>query len=296
MKCVLLQRAFTLIELLVVIAVIASLAALLLPALAKAKEKANQVICASNKRQIVLACSLYAQDSNGDYPAATWNHCARPWVSGAMGWFTEEVTTNLEYLKNPQRASIAIYAGYSTKIYKCPADKYLSSYQRKAGLRERPRSVSMNPFLGPSDDGYGPSPWSPRMGWKQYRNIDSMRKVSPAACWLVMDEHPDSLRSPGFHLTWEPAPNTTYWPRLPAAYHENGSILGFVDGHTERKKWLVKETLLPVTYVGADTGPNGGNGWNGTKSPRSTDRRDYEWVFRHASERIDDDDEGALGF
>jgi prepilin-type N-terminal cleavage/methylation domain-containing protein len=76
------QRGFTLIELLVVIAIIAILAAMLLPALASAKEKAKRALCASNLKQIGIGCTMFANDNNDLFPIAAWNtgwNAYNPW-------------------------------------------------------------------------------------------------------------------------------------------------------------------------------------------------------------------------
>lgn len=227
---------FTLIELLVVIAIIAILAALLLPALSKAKIKAQAVNCMSNQRQLTLAWTMYADDNEGRLPPNVSGSRSRGgWVDG---WLDFEVgntdNTNTVFLIN---AKIGPYTK-NIGIYQCPADKYDCVIRGQRFLRVR--SVSMNSYVGVVDSDYGTRQNPPCY---IYRKMSDIKRPPPVELWVFVDEHPDSINDGWLTDSW---PGGGGWGDLPASYHAGACGIGFADGHGEVHKWKDPGTIQPV--------------------------------------------------
>ncbi len=242
---------FTLIELLVVIAIIAILASMLLPALAKAKTKAQGILCMGNTKQLMLAVHLYMNDMRDEFPYVTHGGSAqsgapinennaaseRPWVMGWLDWGAgaNNHNTNKLFLTDRRYAILANYSGNAAKIYKCPADNFLSVAQRRAGYSERVRSLSANGAIGRGNksntDGL-------LQCEKLFIKMSDVSQPSPANLWMFVDENPDSINDGAFFN----AQRDRRWIDMPANYHNGACGFSFVDGHSEIKKW--KTTVL----------------------------------------------------
>jgi prepilin-type N-terminal cleavage/methylation domain-containing protein/prepilin-type processing-associated H-X9-DG protein len=301
------RRGFTLIELLVVIAIIAILAALLLPALAKAKAKAQQITCMSNAKQLSLAFQLYTGDMNDLYapnPDDGTTEKGYIWCSGQAGiGGADEFDPDL--MKDSTRTLVAPYIGNNVGIFHCPTDNRVGLYDGAGYYPNSPlkglkipaaRSVSMNQAVGTVDptysangSGHGGIPNRPTNGpwltgnyngnkaatgpYATFGKTTSFRgAASPAKIFMQCDESIYSINDAG--LAADANPSEMKFIDYPSTAHNGGGGFSFCDGHAEIHKWKGSAIVLHAEATGQNPATS------------ALDKVDWWWLANAASAPI----------
>jgi len=266
------HEGFTLIELLVVIAIIAILAAMLLPALAAAKNKAYSVQCVSNVKQLQTGWNMYANDNNDmmmpNSPSGAASQ-GTSWCGGANeSWASSDANTNLVYYRTNLMAS---YMTGQLGVYRCPADRIPSANG------QRIRTYSMQGQVGT------------KLQYQQYAKIylktsDVVNSPGPSDLIIFIEENMCSLNdgymqvNNAYGATAGTYSGSATFPDVPGSYHKWGCGMSFADGHSEIHKWVTAALKIPVVYGQTQNNVVAGN-------PSGSTAVDWQWFTSHCAGR-----------
>ncbi|MGZ4962003.1 MAG: type II secretion system protein [Limisphaerales bacterium] len=290
-----LQRAFTLIELLVVIGIIAILAALLVPALSRGKQKAQGISCVNNGHQLMTALVMYTSDYHDFFPPNPDDANTVPghnWCGGKAGQGGKE-EFNPDIIRDPTRSLLIHYVANNPSVFRCPTDSRMGLYQgTNAALIGHTvpsaRTFSMSQACGTICEAFdtqwgkhGGKPYLPVNGpwldnghgnkrtgpWMTYGKFSNIGAPGPAMLWVLIDEDATDLNDAAFGYGME----QPIWYDVPGTYHNFGCGFAFADGHSETHQWKYRKQKV---------------GW-GHRVANDDDYADWLWMRSRTSSHLD---------
>ncbi len=268
------KKGFTLIELLVVIAVIAVLMAILMPALNIAREQGRGIACSSNQKNLALAYTMYAGDNDGSVCAGWATHSPvngiPPWVmpplsygaGGAIQGKSSGPVTREERYNGLREGELYKYVK-DVGAYHCPGDNRITRGTSLGNGLEYLiyRSYSLTDYMRATES-------------TDPKKLFSFK--SPATKMLFVEEIYDGSAGNHNHAGWSYEPGTgSMWDPL-GIFHSNACTFSFMDGHTERKKWDDKRTIIYCMSRGEAASMGFGKGQR-----FNPPNPDLEWLDTH---------------
>ena len=268
-----------------VIAIIAILAAMLLPALARAKQRAQAIACLNGTKQLMLAWRMYADDNNdllapNDFPYLTAYAGETPAVQASQkNWVVGTMEQPHDAEDFPGIAGISemldpntVLSPYlkSKTIFHCPGDQYLDP---GANYQLHVRSYSMNSAVGtifasatttrpvgsPVGGGWlnGSSYGDPQTKWLTYGKMTAFTRPGPVNTWVLLDENPYTINDGSLAVSALAQTGETYLIDYPASAHGGAAGMSFADGHSIIHKWVDKRTYTPPPEAQPGSGGTG---------------------------------------
>ncbi|HEX3625846.1 MAG TPA: type II secretion system protein [Verrucomicrobiae bacterium] len=273
------STAFTLVELLAVIAIVVIIeAAILLPALNNAHQRAMSIGAINNVRQLVTGWKMYSGDNAGYLPQNRTAEGHPTWCAGQMRANQNGIAPSINLapyigVEDYTNSALLMDASFSQlgsfvrnpKVYLDPGDQ--STWKDPGGVRyARVRSFSMNCAVGADikDDGSSLGPFGT---WRYYQKASDLIAPNPSDLWVFNDEYPDTINDGYFTFVMPVNANLTTWVDVPGAYHNGAGAFAFADGHAEMHRWQlpgffpvvnwnVEQTPFPIRSQSSNIGNN----------------------------------------